>query len=212
METVERAHRQQQERKLRVEQRLKEICDELNVLKEKLSSSDVSFEEENSVHEPNESVQIDTYEDELSRLRAEIQAIERNCAPVDAASVFDLLDQAISTQVELIKSFLNYLTGKVAERRKEMRRRDTLRVRLAECEANLTSYVELARQLLTANNGFNNEKLLVENRNDLQARIESIESIENSIRDSFKQIAEIRSDLQLADRNVKKFLFYLSSH
>lgn len=173
------------QRKHTLEQRLKDICDELNELKEKLSSVEVTLVVDNVAATRqscrDQSSQIDSYEDKLNRVLAEVHSVENSPA-----------DSTVLTQVELIKSFVGYLMGKVGEKKREIRRKETLVARLAECEANLTSYVTLAKQLSTSGPKTTSSSGCVENRGDLQGRIESIESIERSVRDCLKQIAEIR--------------------
>lgn len=198
----------QQEKKLKLEQRLKEICDQLNRLKERMAASELLIEPSSNTAATNHA-EIDSFEHELNSIRDEIDHLEATSSAAAAAAtnsdMFELvIDQTILTQIELVKSFVNYLTGKLAEKRREARRFDALRVKLAECEANLARYVDLARQLITSNAEANSRAFFVESRGDLQSRIESIESIERSIHECLAQIAEIRCSFHHTSPNSSR--------
>lgn len=200
-------YEQQQEKKLRIEQALRDICDYLNQMKDNISEIEISLGEDNTgCSEVAESQQqIDSYERELDRLRSDISNLEKthtqqlvdDSQAVAAAHGFIENNQAHTAQIELVKSFVSYLSGKLTEKRNEMRRREALRVRLGECERNLTSYMELARQFVT-DSVCRDDKVVMamESRGDLIARIEAIESIERSIQECLRQINEIRTSFQ----------------
>lgn len=195
--------RTKQEQKLKLEERLKDMCAYLNKLKENIVAIETDEVDQKCQNE--EIKQIEIYEQELNNFKIEVknmakhqqqQHMSTNTTSDPDSLIFELFDQAILTQVELIKSFINYLIGKLSEKKKDLLQKETIRSKLSEYERNLTSYIQLAKKYTI--NGEQN--IFIENRLDLQNRIESIESIENSIHNCLKQISELKKSY----RNTSK--------
>lgn len=215
LEQLEQERIRNQE-KLKLEFDLKEICEALNNLKEKINSiQNEDFNQELKIGEL-----IRAYESELNVLDDQVLNLYNQSTNLENKTVnptnsdyylFDSLDQATLTQFELIRSFLSYLNSQIDTKKKELNRRIDIKSKLNELEANLEKYVELAVKFKEESDS----SLYVQNILDLENRIESIESIENSIQNSFKQIIELykqTNNILVAEKfNLKKLEIELNT-
>lgn len=196
--------RRKQEEKLKLEIKLSEICEHLNSLKEKIGTKQHTL------------VSLDAHGDELNRIKCQIdnlcensrqfyQANDEKAQSKDDASdylIVDLLDRTILAQFELIKSFVDNLIAQVSVKRNELARVETLRTKLSEFELNLDNYVQLANRYLVDTAG--SQRLFIQNRQDLIQRIETIESIQNSVESCFRQMGELARTLNESERVAGK--------
>jgi len=175
---------------------------------------------------------IANLETELRCLNTEMNDLLITCGlSLDTASPCSGLDQATLTQFDLIKSFSSYLAQQLDDKSREYQLKLNETAHVQECEKNLLKYIELALKFYkpTAANLDWLEKDLriradttdqqvlnyVQSLADLEDRIGSIESIEDSISSCLKQMSDeacsggVRLSRVLIEANV---LQPLSTH
>ncbi|CAF0715881.1 unnamed protein product [Brachionus calyciflorus] len=195
LEKLEQERLRNQE-KFKLELHLKEICEKLNNLKLKIL--DIQTNEINSFDLIQDyELEINDLDDQLLSLYNKSISLEnRLINPNNTVYyLFDSLDQATLTQFELLRSFLAYLNTQIAHKKKDILHRADLKIKLNNLKENLDRYIHLAMKFNSPKNE-NEPYIYVEDQQDLQQRIISIESIENSIETCFKQINEISKELK----------------
>lgn len=181
------------QQKFKLELKLKEICERLNSLKAKILDLKIN---NNSVE------QIEQFEIELNRLDDQVLDLYNKSISLENRILndscnneyylFDSLDNAALTQFELLRSFLSYLKSQIDHKKNQILRQTDLKIRLKNLYENLDRYIQLADKINCDNKG----RLCIDNQLDLEQRIQSMETIETSIDECFKQIADLSKDLK----------------
>lgn len=181
------------QQKFKLELKLKEICEQLNSLKAKILDLKIN---ENSVQK------IEQFELELNSLDDQVLDLYNKSISLENRIIndscnrdyylFDSLDNAALTQFELLRSFLSYLKNQIEHKKNQILRQSDLKIKLTNLNQNLDRYIQLADKINTDNK----DRLCIENRLDLEQRIQSMETIETSIDECFRQIADLSKDLK----------------
>jgi hypothetical protein len=199
------AERQKQQEKLKFEQRLSEICEDLNNLKDKFNSISV----DNVSDEYNALNSIDVYNHELLKITDEIRCLCNQPMTKNAFSnansssdyyLCNTLDQVTLTQFDLIKNFIVNLSAQVETKKNELLRKQITKSQLNECEDHVLKLIDLAMKYLanvspTPGGGALTSHVYCENVMEIEDRIQSIDSIETSIRNYLRQIGELNKSL-----------------
>ena len=204
----------QQERKSKIETDLKDLCENFNYLKEKISQVGEIGQNERDTR-----LLILNLEKELKLLDVEARDLSVTCGLAvestgndtslnDSQYLLNVLDQTTLTQFDLIKSFSTYLSAQLEQKNRDHQLKVNKKVQLAECEQNLLKYVELAikfykrpdcdlgcleEHFMTKLNQSEQRLSYVQSIGDLDTRIASISSIEDSINGCLKQMSEAGS-------------------
>lgn len=184
-EELEKENFRNQE-KLKLELKLKEICDCLNNLKEKINTIQ------------NEDL-IQSYQTNLNNLDSELIHLSNSesrslNSSISETYFYDPIDQATQTQFELIRSFISYLNTQLDSKKRDFMLKKEMKQQHSDYERNLDKYVQLALKFITSNSN-ETTSVYVQSINDLENRIESIESIEVSIQACFRQIEDLNKGL-----------------
>lgn len=190
--------RQKQLEKLRFEERLSDICERLNVLKEKFNS--IGIESLND--EYNALNAIDVYNSELLSITDEIRSLSNQPHSIILVSsnatelnheyyLCNTLDQVTLTQFDLIKKFITNLNDQIEAKKNEIMRKQITKSQLNECQDNIQKLTELALKYMNQNGTPAN--FYCERIDEIHDRIQSVESLETSIRTHFNQLNELTS-------------------
>ena len=182
-------------KRLKMESDLKNICENFNFLKEKINQVG-----ELGQNEDETKLLIFSLEKELKHLNIEVDDLSITCGLAGDGSSYNSLDQATLTQFDLIKSFACYLSNQLDDKNREFRLSLNKRAHVEECEKNLIKYIELALKFYKPTDSYldwlekdlkikleTNTVTYVESLSDIESRINSIESIEDSIGNCLKQ-------------------------
>lgn len=193
----------QNTKKIKIESDLKDLCDNFNYLKEKIGQiGELSQSDEET------KLLIINLEKELLLLNTEVNDMSITCGLENGSC--SGLDQATLTQFDLIKTFSTYLAQQLDEKNKQFNAQQTKQAQAHEYEVNLSKYIELALKFYRSPNsnfdwlerdlGIVLDKVTeqtnyIESVSDLESRISSIESIEDSITNCFKQMCDMRENM-----------------
>ena len=212
LELMEAEFKKQQE-KLKFEKRLSEICECLNTLKDKFNS----IPSENVSDEYNALNSIDLYNHELLKITDEIRNLSNQPMKCGSNSNHkslsdyyscNTLDQVAITQFNLIKTFIANLNTQVEAKKHELMRKQIAKSQLNECQDNALKLIDLAQKYLS-NSGVNSNSIddsisfYCENTSEVKDRVQSVESIENSIRSYLKQIIELNKTLNIPSNAIQ---------
>ena len=191
--------RAKHEKKLKLEYKLKEICESFNSLKERINQLNSIEHVYGVTNEETVHSFINDYEAELRRLNSEIETMsfENYKESANEFGIFNGLDQATQTQFDLIKSFSTYLNAQLELKKSDFHKRKQIHAKLAEYEQNLAKFIELALKFNSQTDKGSEDQAstkatYVEDLNDLENRIDSIQSIEDSIQNCLEKIGELR--------------------
>lgn len=182
-------------KKSKMESDLKNICENFNYLKEKINQVG-----ELGQNEEDTKLLVSSLEKELKFLNIEVDDLSITCGLALEGSSCNSLDQATLTQFDLIKSFSCYLGNQLDDKKREFLQSLNKRAHVEECEKNLIKYIELALKFYKPTDSYldwlekdlkikleTNTVTYVESLSDIESRINSIESIEDSIGNCLKQ-------------------------
>jgi len=183
---VERARNQ--ERNILIEKKLKETFDRFSQLKEKITKvSELTLEE---CTDENELTTLFTnYEYELNSLNSEITNLGLEIDSFGESKI----DPANCTQFDLIKSFASYLTSQLDQKKASLKLLMQQKIKLTEWDKSLQTNLDIAFKFI------NEKQCFVQNIPDLEARIESVRSLDESIQNCLKQINQLSLEYSSAN-------------
>ncbi len=152
---------------------------------------------------------INRLEEELIILNDQIDTLQRENGVSNALgssnNLFSGLDQAAQTQFNLIKSFSSYVKTQLELKKENFLKIKLIRSKLLNYESNLEKFIELGLKYLNETN--KNDKdcnvTYVDNIEDLNNRVESIKSIEDSIQNCLNKICELNNDIFFSSEQAK---------
>ncbi len=180
------------ENNLLIENKLKETFDRFSELKEKINNlNEINFCYLNDELDLknlflNLEFDLNSLNNEISAIFLEINSLGQN-----------KVDPAVLTQFDLIQSFSSYLSTQLDRKKINFNLLLEKKLRLDELKNNLDNFIQVALKLVSHDT---EKQLYVQNIIDLENRIESIRSIEDSIQNCIKQI----NDLNIDDVSLNK--------